>query len=56
MALTRLALRRPLTMLMIILALVVMGYRAFTFLQIDRFPGLNLLGDFFQKLVVVCIR
>ncbi len=41
MGLTRLALRRPLTMLMIILALVVMGYRAYTFLQLDRFPAVN---------------
>lgn len=41
MGLTRLALRRPLTMLMIILALVVMGYRAYTFLQLDRFPSVD---------------
>ena len=41
MGLTRLALRRPLTMLMIILALVVMGYRAYTFLQLDRFPAVD---------------
>ncbi len=41
MGLTRLALRRPLTMLMIILALVVMGWRAYTFLQLDRFPAVD---------------
>jgi HAE1 family hydrophobic/amphiphilic exporter-1 len=38
MGLTRLSLRRPLTMLMIILALVVIGYRGYTELQLDRFP------------------
>ncbi len=41
MALTRLAIRRPLTMLMIILGLVVMGYRALTLLQVDRFPRVD---------------
>ncbi len=41
MGLTRLALRRPLTMLMIILGLVIMGYRAYTFLQLDRFPRVD---------------
>jgi len=41
MALTRLALRRPLTMLMIILALVIMGYQGFTRLQLDRFPAVD---------------
>jgi len=41
MGLTRLSLRRPLTMLMIILSLVVMGYRAFTFLKLDRFPAVD---------------
>ena len=41
MGLTRLALRRPLTMLMIILALVVMGYRGYTELQLDRFPRVD---------------
>ena len=41
MGLTRLSLRRPLTMLMIILALVVMGYRAFTFLQLDLMPAVD---------------
>ncbi len=41
MGLTRLSLRRPLTMLMIILALAIMGYRAYTFLQLDRFPAVN---------------
>ncbi len=42
MELTRLALRRPLTMLMIILALVVMGYRGYTKLQLDRMPKFDL--------------
>ncbi|MFC1975702.1 efflux RND transporter permease subunit [Chloroflexota bacterium] len=41
MGLTRLSLRRPLTMLMIIMALVVMGYRAFTFLQLDLMPEVD---------------
>jgi HAE1 family hydrophobic/amphiphilic exporter-1 len=41
MGLTRLSLRRPLTMFMIILALVVMGYRAFTFLQLDLMPAVD---------------
>jgi HAE1 family hydrophobic/amphiphilic exporter-1 len=41
MGLTRLSLRRPLTMLMIILGLVVMGYRAYTFLKLDRFPSVD---------------
>lgn len=42
MALTRLAINRPLTMLMIILGLVVMGYQALTLLQVDRFPKVDL--------------
>lgn len=41
MGLTRLSINRPLTMLMIILALVVMGYRAFTFMPLDRFPKVD---------------
>lgn len=41
MGLTRLAIRRPLTMLMIILGLVVMGYRSLTLLQVDRFPQVD---------------
>ena len=41
MGLTRLSLRRPLTMLMIILGLVVMGYRAYTFLQLDLMPNVD---------------
>jgi hydrophobic/amphiphilic exporter-1 (mainly G- bacteria), HAE1 family len=41
MGLTRLAIRRPLTMLMIILGLVVMGIRSFTELQIDRYPAVD---------------
>jgi HAE1 family hydrophobic/amphiphilic exporter-1 len=42
MGLTRLAIQRPLTMLMIILGLVVMGYRALTLLQVDRFPKVDI--------------
>jgi HAE1 family hydrophobic/amphiphilic exporter-1 len=41
MGLTRLSLRRPLTMLMIILGLVVMGYRAYTFLKLDLMPEVD---------------
>ncbi len=41
MGLTRLSLGRPLTMLMIILALVVMGYRSYTFLQLDLMPEVD---------------
>lgn len=41
MGLTRLAIRRPLTMLMIILGLVVMGFRSLTLLQVDRFPQVD---------------
>ncbi len=41
MGLTRLSIHRPLTMLMIILALVVMGYRAFTFMPLDSFPKVD---------------
>ncbi len=41
MALTRLAIQRPLTMLMIILGLVVLGFRSFTQLQIDRYPSVD---------------
>ena len=42
MGLTRLAIRRPLTTLMIILGLVVMGYRALTLLAIERFPTVDI--------------
>ena len=41
MGLTRLSINRPLTMLMVILALVVMGYRAFTFMPLDSFPKVD---------------
>lgn len=41
MGLTRLAVRRPLTMLMFILALAIMGYRGFTLMQVDRFPPVD---------------
>src|SRR5512136_1916629 len=42
MGLTRLAIRRPLTMLMIILGLIVLGYRSLTLLQVDRMPKIDL--------------
>jgi HAE1 family hydrophobic/amphiphilic exporter-1 len=42
MGLTRLAIKRPLTMLMIILGLVVLGYRSLTLLQVDRMPKMDL--------------
>lgn len=41
MGLTRLAVRRPLTMLMFIIALAIMGYRGFTLMQVDRFPPVD---------------
>jgi HAE1 family hydrophobic/amphiphilic exporter-1 len=41
MGLTRLSINRPLTMLMIILGLVILGYRAFTFMPLDRFPKVD---------------
>ncbi|MEM7343505.1 MAG: efflux RND transporter permease subunit, partial [Chloroflexota bacterium] len=41
MGLTRAALNRPITTLMFILAVVIMGYRAFTLLQLDRFPKVD---------------
>jgi len=42
MGLTRLAIRRPLTVLMGILSLVLMGGVAYTFLQIDRLPPVSI--------------
>ncbi len=41
MGITRLAITRPLTMLMIILGLVVLGYRSLTELQVDRYPAVD---------------
>lgn len=41
MGLTKLSVNRPLTMLMIILALAVLGYRGFTLMQVDRFPPID---------------
>ncbi len=41
MGLTRLAINRPLTMLMIILGLVVMGYRSLNEMQVDRYPAVD---------------
>ncbi|MBV9172129.1 MAG: efflux RND transporter permease subunit [Chloroflexi bacterium] len=42
MGLTRLAIRRPLTVLMGILALVLMGGVAYTYLQVDRLPPVQI--------------
>ncbi len=39
--LTRLAVERPLTILMVILALVIMGVRGYTMLNVDRFPKVD---------------
>lgn len=41
MGITRLSINRPLTMLMIILALVVLGYRSLTELPVDRYPSVD---------------
>ena len=41
MGLTKLSVNRPLTMLMIILALAVLGWRGFTMMQVDRFPPVD---------------
>lgn len=41
MGLTKLSINRPLTMLMIIVALVVFGLRAFTELKVDRYPTID---------------
>ncbi len=42
MGLTKLAIRRPLTVLMVIMMIVVLGLRSFTMLQVDRFPKSDL--------------
>ncbi|MBV9582684.1 MAG: efflux RND transporter permease subunit, partial [Chloroflexi bacterium] len=42
MGLTRLAIRRPLTVLMGILAMVLMGAVAYTYLQVDRLPPVSI--------------
>ncbi|RMF04461.1 MAG: efflux RND transporter permease subunit [Chloroflexi bacterium] len=41
MGLTRLSLRRPLTMLMIIVALLIMGWQGYNRLLLDRFPAVD---------------
>lgn len=41
MGLTRLSVRRPLTMLMIILGLIILGYRGFTLMQVERYPAVD---------------
>lgn len=42
MGLTRLSIKRPLTILMIILGFIVLGYRSMTILQVDRMPKTDL--------------
>ncbi|MBE7555731.1 MAG: efflux RND transporter permease subunit [Anaerolineales bacterium] len=42
MELTRLSIKRPLTILMIILGFIVLGYRSLTMLQVDRMPKTDL--------------
>ena len=42
MKLTRIAVERPLTMLMLILALVILGLNGYGLLQVDRYPSVNL--------------
>ena len=41
MALTKLAIERPLTVLMLIVALTIFGWRSFTLMQVDRFPQVD---------------
>ena len=41
MGLTRLAVKRPLTMIMMILGLVVLGFRGFTLMQVERYPKVD---------------
>jgi hydrophobic/amphiphilic exporter-1 (mainly G- bacteria), HAE1 family len=40
--LTRLAIKRPLTMLMLILGLIILGLRGYGMLKVDRYPTVNL--------------
>ena len=42
MALTRLAVTRPLTVLMALLGLVIMGAVSYTYLKIDRLPPISI--------------
>ncbi|NJN94660.1 MAG: efflux RND transporter permease subunit [Anaerolineales bacterium] len=42
MGLTRLSIQRPLTILMVILGFIVLGYRSLTMLQVDRMPKTDL--------------
>lgn len=41
MGITKISVRRPLTMLMLILALAILGWRGFTLLKVDRFPPID---------------
>jgi hydrophobic/amphiphilic exporter-1 (mainly G- bacteria), HAE1 family len=42
MKLTKLSIERPLTVLMVILALVIMGVRGYSLLNVDRYPKINI--------------
>src|SRR5512146_2949343 len=42
MGLTRIAINRPLTILMFILCLVIMGWVSFTLLKVDRMPNISM--------------
>ncbi len=41
-ALTRLSIKRPLTMLMLIATMVIMGYQGYTYLRLERFPNIDI--------------
>jgi len=41
-ALTRLSIKRPLTMLMFIVTMVIMGYKGYTYLKLERFPNIDI--------------
>jgi HAE1 family hydrophobic/amphiphilic exporter-1 len=41
-ALTRLSIKRPLTMLMLIVTMVIMGYQGYTYLKLERFPNTDM--------------
>lgn len=40
-ALTRISIKRPLTMLMLIVTMVIMGYQGYTYLKLERFPNID---------------
>ncbi len=41
-AITRLSIKRPLTMLMVIITMVIMGYQGYTYLRLERFPNMDM--------------